>query len=124
MRARLDQAWASFSGFVAGLPDAEVAPLLAHLARWHNSCTERLTELAAGRAVPPIDADQMNAVWMEEDRDLGLEEARRRCEESLTGLREAIAAVPAGVWTERMVGQVEVDAWRHYDEHREWLSGA
>lgn len=95
--------------------------MLAHIARWHESGRERLTELVAGRPVPPLDPDQLNAGWAEADRGIGRAEAERRCLDSLARLRESIAKVPAGRWNQRLIQQVEWDTWGHYEEHRAWL---
>ena len=101
--------------------------LLAHLAVWYDTATERLAFIAAGRAdeMPRLNREEVDAVnerALARDRSLAPEEVRRRYRTSYDALLGALRALPTEVWDdevsrdliERRIG---TPAFRHAASH-------
>jgi hypothetical protein len=121
---RLDRSWEAFMDFIAGQPREQGREVLAHVARWHQSCIEGVDNLLAGGQGRAIDVDSANAAWAAEDRDVAWDAAQRRCRESRARLRELVAGISPERWSEEIVKQLHWDTWNHYSEHAEGLSKA
>lgn len=91
--------------------------LIAHIAVWHASATDRLESHRSTGNLPPLgDVDAINAEQYERSRDLTLKEARAISGAARHRLREEIALLPADPG-ERLTMMIIGDAHDHYDEH-------
>jgi len=132
---RADAAWEKWSEYVANEADAgrvavrgadgwTLPEALAHVARWHVWGVGRIGQVLAGAAPEPLDVDGINERWMDEDREIGYEDAWGRQQAAWQRLRGAVEAVPDQRWNHLLTEIVKANTWEHYDEHMGWRPGA
>ncbi len=96
---------------------------LLHLARWHEHGVERIRAHLEGREpVSRNDYEAWNARWYEEDRDVPVVEARRRCEASRAAIRELLGSLAPERWDDLVRGAVDGVTGPHYEEHLDFLA--
>ncbi|HET9016893.1 MAG TPA: maleylpyruvate isomerase N-terminal domain-containing protein [Thermomicrobiaceae bacterium] len=101
--------------------------LLAHLAVWYDTATERLGYIAAGRAgeMPQLGRDEVDAIndrAIARDRALTPAQVRQRYRASYDALLSALRSLPPDAWSdegtraviERRIG---TPAFRHAASH-------
>ncbi len=134
--SRLTQALAGFSDQVMGTRpltgDWTGTDLLAHVARWENTCADYLAEVAAGRPISrlPGTSEQLNAGYYDADRSLSLDQARAAESASFGRVRSAVLGLSdeqlnlkmRGPWPEipeelPLWRIIAIDTWDHYQMH-------
>ena len=92
--------------------------IVAHIAVWHASATDRLESFRMTGTLPPLhaDVDTINKDQYERCRDLTLREVRAMSGASRHRFREEIALLPPDP-EERVAMLVHGDGSEHYDEH-------
>ncbi|HUZ02928.1 MAG TPA: maleylpyruvate isomerase N-terminal domain-containing protein [Thermomicrobiaceae bacterium] len=101
--------------------------LLAHLAVWYDTATERLAFIGSGRVseMPQINRDEVDAIneqALARDRSLAPDEVRQRYRTSYDAMLAALNGLPEATWSdattrdaiERRVG---TPAFRHAASH-------
>ncbi len=129
----MDRAWSELWAAQATLSEADLtAPgtvgdwarkdVLTHIGRWADTAAVVIEGLVAGTLPSGFtrrfrDTEAVNQGWYQEDREVGVEEARRRCEAAHQRLRAALASVPA----DRLQGRIRNWAFEagpeHYTDH-------
>jgi hypothetical protein len=95
----------------------------AHLARWlnhNNACIEAYCACKEHPqlAVPPL---EMNDRWQKEDKNLTLDEARRKAGVALASRLAAIEAILPDKWDVEMFKLVNIDGASHYAAHINYI---
>jgi DinB family protein len=92
--------------------------MIAHIALWHASATDRLESYRMTGIIPPLPApvDDINKEQFERGRDLTVHEARAMSGAARHRFREEIALL-AGDPEERLSMLIIGDGSEHYDEH-------
>jgi hypothetical protein len=92
--------------------------MIAHIALWHASATDRLGSYRMTGAIPPLPAavDDINREQFERSRDLTVKEARAMSGAARHRFREEIAMLPDDP-EERLSMLIIGDGSEHYDEH-------
>ena len=124
-----DAGWIQLSALLHRVPEDDwlrpgvngewtVKDLVAHIAVWHASATDRLESFRMTGELPPLPApiDDLNRDHYERNRDLTLHEARAISGAARHRLREEMALL-ADDPDERISMLVIGDAHDHYDEH-------
>ena len=129
-----DRAWHEVAARLNRLKDADwlvpgvvedwtAKDLLAHLAVWHASTTDRLESLRTTGALPPHpDVDAFNKTQFEMNRDLSLHEVQAMSGASRHRFREEIDLLgddPGDLLTQVITG----NSTAHYSEHLPHLDG-
>jgi hypothetical protein len=92
--------------------------LIAHIAVWHASATDRMEAHRMTGSLPPLPAsvDEINRDQYERCRDLALNDARAMSAAARHRFREEVALLPAEP-DERISMLIIGDAHDHYEEH-------
>jgi hypothetical protein len=92
--------------------------LVAHIAVWQASATDRIESFRMTGTLPPLqaDVDTINKDQYERCRDLTLKEVRAMSGASRHRFREEIALLPPDP-DERVAKLIYGDGREHYDEH-------
>jgi hypothetical protein len=92
--------------------------MIAHIALWHASATDRLESYRMTGTIPPLPApvDDINREQFERGRDLTVKEARAMSGAARHRFREEIALLPDDP-EERLSMLIIGDGSEHYDEH-------
>ena len=102
-----------------GVNDAWSAKdMLAHIAVWHASATDRMESHRMTGALPPLGAavDDINAEQYERCKDLTLKEAKVMSGAARHRFREEMALLPDDP-DERVAMLIYGDGAEHYEEH-------
>ena len=96
--------------------------MLAHIAVWHASATDRMEQHRMNGVLPPLGAavDEINAEQYERCKDLTLKEAKAMSGASRHRFREEMAMLPDDP-DERVAMLIYGDGAEHYQEHIEQL---
>ncbi|MGH2793802.1 MAG: DinB family protein [Actinomycetota bacterium] len=96
--------------------------MLAHIAVWHASATDRMEAHRMTGTLPPLPAsvDAINAEQYERCKDLTLKEAKAMSGAARHRFREEMAMLP-GNPDERVAMLIYGDGAEHYQEHIEQL---
>lgn len=99
------------------------ADVYAHLARWMDIQFPRVGAFLATGEVPELDAtvEELNALWMAEDRDRPFEDARRHAFRTRDRFVRMIRDVPVDRWNARVLGWCAGNSVGHYQEHLAWI---
>ncbi|MBN1189252.1 MAG: maleylpyruvate isomerase N-terminal domain-containing protein [Dehalococcoidales bacterium] len=104
-------------------PEWDSRDVYAHLARWNEHSNSNIKSYCSGRSLTELEGtdEEINASWLEEDRDLSLEEARDKALKAFEKRIRIIRAVPQDRWDEKLEEIVFYDGWKHYSTHRGYL---
>ena len=102
--------------------DWNAKDMLAHIAVWHASATDRMEAHRMTETLPPLPAgvDAINAEQYERCKDLTLKEVKAMSGASRHRFREEMAMLP-GAPDERIAMLIYGDGAEHYQEHIEQL---
>jgi hypothetical protein len=121
--------WDQLYERLAGLSDQDlVTPLvdewsakdiLLHLSRWHDHARDAIEAMTAGRE--PLsrrdDFNDWNARWNAEDRELGVDEARRITSQSRRALMDCVAGLRPEQRQGEWVQWFHANTQEHYAQH-------
>ena len=97
-----------------------------HLARWINHSADALEAWLAGRTIAPLegaDDDETNANIQQEYSHLSLDEAREWAQQAFERRIQAIEAVPADRWDDKITeATAQADGANHYRNHRSYVT--
>ena len=102
--------------------DWNAKDMLAHIAVWHASATDRLESQRMTGSLPPLPAsvDAINAEQYERCKDLNLKEVKAMSGAARHRFREEMAMLP-DTSDERVAMLIYGDGAEHYQEHIEQL---
>ncbi len=100
--------------------------IYTHLERWMTTNIPRVQTFASTGAVPdlPASVDELNARWIEQDRDVAFPEARRRAFLARDRFADTVRDLPAAQWTTRIAALYHGNARGHYLEHLDYIDQA
>ncbi len=107
-------------------PEWTARDIYTHLARWIEHSTDALEAWLAGRTIAPLegaDDDETNARIQGEYSHLSLEEGRERAQRAFERRIQAIEAVPADRWDDKITeATARADGAEHYRGHRSYIT--
>ena len=107
-------------------PEWTARDVYTHLARWMEHSTDALEAWLAGRTIAPLegaDDDETNARIQREYSHLSLDEARERAQRTFERRIQAIEAVPADRWDDKITeATARADGAEHYRGHMSYIN--
>ncbi|MFQ5855140.1 MAG: DinB family protein [Anaerolineae bacterium] len=131
---RIETTYAQLLGSLEGLTDEQlITPgmtgtwsgkdVMSHIARWEETTTAAIEHHLRGERLPGDyrNYEAWNARWAEEDRDVPLNEVKRRFEESHQRLMDVLDSLSPEQWNRYVQAWLNGATWHHYEGHAGWI---
>ncbi|MEE8419727.1 MAG: DinB family protein [Dehalococcoidales bacterium] len=104
-------------------PEWTSRDVYAHIIRWWQYSIDSIEILLKGEQLSSLEGteEEINSRWQQEDRGMGLVEARTLAQSTFERWLRTIRSISTDQWDEQLEEMVQMDGAEHYREHRSYI---